>query len=203
MCEVPGMSSYQKCVTAFGVFDLSTHTGMLCPNETMELTLGNEKYDFKRETASALTILKANPGLWPAIVCFPSRLTPAIIFLHATFPKFEGGKIWAKGEARRDYFLNPALMSVVRDYGVKSVIVGKTDLLREIAALDEPRLDDSLYEVYDLSGSVRSVKAAEVLNRPEPRVGSPGKNSNGHATAAANEARAGGWLSMVRKKLGI
>jgi len=182
------------CITALGPVDLSQMSyATFCPHEQMVLTIGGRQYLFEREAKSALALLKVHRDLPRTLICFPSSLTQFVVFFQVNFPKFPPSPIWGKGYDRRDRFVRETLLRLVVEYNVERVIVGKSDLLSEIKAKDEPVFDDCLYEVLDINGQLRRVSSGELIN-PIVTVSKPRVANSSTAPPPASNTPNGGTL---------
>jgi hypothetical protein len=131
--------------------------GIGCMQEYVSFSFpGGESYLCKKEKEFAEAILIKNKTLWPALVIFPSGLTPEIVYAQCTF-KYRSDDDYTYKEASgiNNFLRKGRLVEFMREYNVASVIVGPTSLAASFHALGEPRIEESLFVIGQNGTAVR------------------------------------------------
>jgi hypothetical protein len=123
--------------------------GIGCGLELIEFSFPDGgSYVCSNEKASAEAILRKNKKLWPAVVIFPSGLTPELLYAQCTFKYAPHHHYNYKEASGINNFLRKGnLVEFMREYEVKSLIVGPAPLAAAFSRIGELRVDRSLFVI--------------------------------------------------------
>jgi hypothetical protein len=140
-----------------GKTTVADERGIGCMQEYISFSFPNGKsYLCKREKETAEAVLKENESLWPAVVIFPSGLTPEIVYAQCTFKyRSYDDHNYKEASGINNFLRKGRLVEFMREYNVASVIVGPPSLADSFYALDEPRIEESLFVIGPNGSAVR------------------------------------------------
>jgi hypothetical protein len=182
-----------------------------CGQEYISFTFpdgGNYLCD--KEKKFAEVVLNRNQELWPAVAIFPTGLATELLYAQCSFKYTASHNHKYKEAAGIKKFLSKGcVVEFLREYNVNSLIVGPRALADVFYALDEPRIEESLFIIDSEAGAVtryrsrpqkESKSASSSTNKPvlSPSNGTPFHLKPLIIIAAIGVLALIVWLSVTR-----
>jgi hypothetical protein len=139
-----------------GQTSVSYQRAIGCAKENISFSfLDGGSYVCTKEKAIAELILNRNKNLWPAMIIFPTGLATELLYAQCTFKLDSRHDYTYKEAAGINKFLSKGcVLEFLREYNVASVIIAPRSLADAFYALNEPRIEESLFVVKSDAGEL-------------------------------------------------
>lgn len=136
---------------------IADERGIGCMLEVISFGFPDGKsYVCNKEKELADAVLARNRALWPAIVMFPLGLSADMIYAQCTFKYSpDTDHNYKEASGINNFLRKGRLVEFMREYNVASLLVGPQSLADSFYALDEPRIEESLFVITGAAAAIR------------------------------------------------